>query len=95
MLYFGNYRWPKLVKLHRAKERQPPSLSNQTSVYTLSPEGGVVWDLPYCWRGDGGWGSGGILVEAEECECRAATTTYLDRYTPSLQVQGRRDWGWG
>ena len=46
-LYFGNYRWPKLVKLHRAKERQPPSLSNQTSVYTLSPEGGVVWNLPY------------------------------------------------
>ena len=47
MLFFGNYRWPKLDKLHRAKERHTPSLSNQTSVYTLLPEGGVVWNLPY------------------------------------------------
>ena len=46
-LYFRNYRWAKLAKLHRAKERHTPSLSNQTSVYTLSPEGGVVWNLPY------------------------------------------------
>ena len=36
-----------MAKLHRAKERQPPSLPYQTSVYTLSPEGGVVWNLPY------------------------------------------------
>ena len=37
----------QMAKLHRAKERHAPSLSNQTSVYTSSPEGGVVWNLPY------------------------------------------------
>ena len=46
MLYFGNYRWQKLAKIHKAKERHTPSLSNQTSVYTIFPEGGVVWNLP-------------------------------------------------
>ena len=55
-LYFGNYRWPKLTKLHRTKERHTPSLSNQTSVYTLLPEGGVVWNLRYYLWGGGGEG---------------------------------------
>ena len=40
-LYFGNYRWSKLVKLHRAKERHTPSLSNQASVYNFSLK--VAW----------------------------------------------------
>ena len=46
--YLLRDRWSKLALLHRAKERKPPSLSNQPSVYTFPPEGGVVWNLPYC-----------------------------------------------
>ena len=40
-LYFGNHRCSKLAKLHRAKERQPPSLSNQArfAPFTLK----VAW----------------------------------------------------
>ena len=29
------------------KERKSPSLSDQASVYTLFPEGGVAWQLTY------------------------------------------------
>ena len=46
-LGFGNYGGSKLTKCHWAKEKKKTSLSNQTSVYALSPEGGVVWNVPY------------------------------------------------
>ena len=49
----------------RAKERQPPSLSNQTSFYTLSPEGGVGWNLPY----------GGPLSRAPTCDSHTSVLT--------------------
>ena len=40
----GGQSWPNYIGLWREKT---PSVSNQTSVYTLFPEGGVVWILPY------------------------------------------------
>ena len=41
ILKFGNHRWSKLAKLHRTKERKPPSLSNQArfAPFTLK----VAW----------------------------------------------------
>ena len=41
-IYFGSYV---------AKVGKTPSVSDQSSVYTCFPEGGVVWNLPY-------WASG-------------------------------------
>ena len=36
-----------MASLYGPKERKAPSLSNQPSVYTFYPEGGVDWNVPY------------------------------------------------
>ena len=41
IISFARYKWSKLAKLHRYKERKPPSLSNQPRVCAFSLK--VAW----------------------------------------------------
>ena len=45
--YLTSYKGLKLALLHRVKERKPSNLSDYACGYTLFPEGGVVWKIPY------------------------------------------------
>ena len=45
--YLINCKGSKLALLHRVKERKSLSLSDLASGYTLFPEGGVVWKIPF------------------------------------------------
>ena len=47
IVYFERKSRPKMASLYGPKERKAPSLSNQPSVYTFYPEGGVDWNVPY------------------------------------------------
>ena len=42
----GGQSWPN----YKGLKRETLRLSNLTSVYILSPEGGVVWNVPYFGR---------------------------------------------